>query len=71
METRSTGYILVALQSCVETTLPTDFFYIGKKKREKRKGAGWGGEKEGSESILYNVLVVIPPVNTKTCFTGI
>ena len=70
METRSTGYILVALQSCVETTLPTDFFYIAKKKREK-KGSGGGGEKEGSESIVYNVIGIIPPVNTKTCFTGI
>ena len=70
METRSTGCILMALQSCVETTLPTDFFLNWKKEREKKR-AGGGGEKEGSESILYNVLGVIPPVNTKTCFTGI
>ena len=69
METRSTGCILMALQSCVETALPTDFFLNWKK--ERRKGAGGGGEKEGSESILYNVLGVIPPVNTKACFTGI
>jgi len=45
--------------------------FLNWKKEERRKGAGRGGEEEGSESALYNVFGVIHPVNMKKCFAGI
>lgn len=42
--------------------------FLNWKKEERRKGAGRGGEEEGSESALYNVFGVIHPVNMKKCF---